>query len=152
MLLVFNLVIQFFSVSDYFMSTVFNGRVVCNSNKKNHNINITITKQTIDFFNTETHYIQEGEVHSNIAKWCFICIKVVVQYSIRYNLHLMLRHLWIIFLIILSKNIVKCKLFFFLVLYKLNFFFSKNVLILMKTKSEFLWVFNTHFLHSDIVL
>lgn len=36
--------------------------------KKNHNINITITKQTIDFFNTETHYIQEGEVHSNIAK------------------------------------------------------------------------------------
>lgn len=50
------------------MSTVFNGRVVCNSNKKNHNINITITKQTIDFFNTETHYIQEGEVHRNIAK------------------------------------------------------------------------------------
>lgn len=139
MLLVFNLVIQFFLVSDYFISTVFNGRVVCNNNKKSQYKYYNY--KTNHLFSIQTHYIQEGEVHSNLAKWCFICIKVVVQYSIRYNLHLMLRHLWIIFLIILSKNIVKCKLFFFLVLYKLNFFFSKNVLILMKTKSEFLWVF-----------
>lgn len=34
---------------------------------KNHNINVTITKQTI-LFSIQTHYIQEREVHTNIAK------------------------------------------------------------------------------------
>lgn len=150
MLLVFNLVIQFFLVSDYFISTVFNGRVVCNNNKKSQYK--CYNYKTNHLFSIQTHYIQEGEVHSNLAKWCFICIKVVVQYSIRYNLHLMLTHLWIIFLIILEQKYSKMWVVFFLSSSQTEFFSLQKCINLMKTKSEFLWVFNTHLLHSDIVL